>query len=361
MRSCIAGRGECVAEMLEGRRMLSVNVTQTGDVLEIAGDGAANVVRVFDSHTSMVRRMVVHVDANGNGSFTDPGDLNGAIYENVQRLVARLGLGSDTLEITTADPLDGASRSYEATLGSGNDVFRFTNPVGNDLRNSSVDLTVNSGGGADQVSLSLNRFVNTRFAASLLTSYGDDSVSIYGGNDVADSDVSVNAQLGDGNDSLLTRLDWDGFDLIGALSRWSVSALGGAGNDALRTEGFFGNNGADVYGTLAFNYQGESGWDQIDFGLDRFTLRGGTLSVRGNGGINGDVLSLSADIGTVGGGLVDVALRGNNGMDQLSVNATAQAGLSYAAAGGAILDGGTGFDTAVVQGTLPVVLLNIEA
>lgn len=360
MRRSSARRGEHQVEMLEGRRLLSVTATQTGDLLEIKGDAEANVVRVFDSNSNPFLRMVVSIDANGNGYFADPGDLNNAIFENVGRLVVRLGLGNDSVEITAADPLTSTSRDYQVTLGTGNDRFQFTNPVGNDIRDSNVDLTVNAGAGEDELGVALNRVVNSRFWATVTAGLDDDSLRIYGGDDIANSDVSMNVRLGDGNDRLVTALDWEGFDLIGATSRWSITAWGGAGNDVLSTEASLGNSAADVYGTLAFNYQGEDGWDQVDLRLDRFTLRGGTLAVRGNGGANGDSLSLSANIGQVGGGVVDAALRGSIGIDRLVVNATADPSLSYAAGGGVIVDGGSGFDTATVQGTLPVVLLGIE-
>lgn len=362
MRSrMFARRGECVAELLEDRRLLSVTVTQTGDLLDIKGDTQANHVKVFDSQSGSIDRMVVSVDANGNGSFTDPGDINNAIYPQVRNLVARLGVGADSLEITAADPLLGATRNYDVRLGGGADVFRFTNPVGNDIRDSAVTLTVDSAGGNDDVSVALNRIVNSQFNGSIGTSWGDDSVRIYGGDDIANSTVAMNISLGDGNDTLQTQLDWEGFDLIGPTSLWSVTAVGGMGNDTMNVIGSMGNSAADVYGTLAFNFQGEDGWDQINYSMDRFTLRGGTLSLRANGGLNGDTVAFTGTIGTVGGGMVDVALRGNVGMDHLLVNVLADPSLSYAAPGGAIVDGGTGVDTAVVQGTLPVVLLNTEA
>ena len=340
-----------VAEMLENRRMLAASVSASGSVLTIQGDSTGQNVELYESHTSYLRQTRVSLDANGNGSFTDPGDINGAIYNGIETIVTRLGLGNDRLSITLADPMDGATRNYDLKTGAGNDVVRFTNPKGNDIRNSNLRLTLDTAGGNDDVTLALNRMNGASLAATVSTGDGDDRLTVYGSDDIANASVRVQGWMGLGNDTAQDRLDWEGFDLIGASSVWQTAFHGEDGNDLLSVTGELGNSSGDVAGTLDLGLYGDAGDDTVAFALDRLTLRGGTLRLRGNGFAGNDRLSLTGSI--EGSGTLDAALRGNGGNDVLTVNANSTVG-------SLLLDGGAGIDSAITQGSLQVQRVNVE-
>ena len=340
-----------VIEALESRRLLSAVVSLSGSVLTITGDSRGQNIEIYESYASFVRQTMVSIDADGNGSFADAGDTSRAIFAGVETLVTRLGLGDDRLSITLADPFIGATRSYDLKTGAGNDIVRFTNPVGNDIRSSNVSIALDTAGGNDQVTLALNRISASTLQASINTGAGNDTLRVYGGDDVASATVDITAQMGTGNDFAETRLDLEGFDLVGASSVWKTNFFGGDGDDILSATGELGTG--NVAGTLSMGLFGDVGNDQINFALGGLTLQGGKLQLRGNGFSGNDRLSLSGNFS--GNGVLDIILSGNGNSDILTSNAS-----NTGNSGGAILDGGAGSDVATTAGTLLVQKIGIE-
>jgi len=348
----VAEFNNAAVETLENRRMLAANVSVSGDVLTIKGDPAGQIVELFESNLGGERQVVVRFDANGNGSYSDPGDLYDASFRGINTVVARLGLGDDRLSITLADPFSNAGRTYDLRTGAGNDQVRFSSPIGNDIRSSSIAMTLDTAGGNDDVAISLNRLSASSFSANVTTGGGDDFLSLYAGEDVIGSTVQIVADLGDGNDTARQHINWEGFDLVGATSLWKTELHGRDGDDSLSVLGELGNASADVAGTLDLGLFGDAGNDQILFALDRLTLRGGTLRLRGNGFAGNDQLTLTGDI--AGAGAIDAILRGNGAADVLTVNANSSFG-------SVLVDGGAGIDSATVTGTLQAQIVNVEA
>ncbi len=348
--------------MLESRRLLSVSAYASGSTLYIQGDSAGQEVQIFESVANGTRLTGVRVDATRNGSFSDAGDIAGKTFAGITSVVARLGLGDDRLSITLSDPLEGASTNYDVRLGAGNDAFQYSNPIGNDIRNSDVTLAVDAGQGADSLALNLNRVSGSSVRANFYGGADDDSLVVTNGDDIVDANVNIYADMGKGNDSVRQLWDWEGLDLVGSASVLRLTAFGGDGNDSLEAAGELGGPGALVDGTLDTRLYGDAGDDSIAFNLDHLSLRGGTLLLRGNGYTGSDQLSLTGtvDAPSTGGGLIDVALRGSGGNDTLTVNADASPLNSYAPPGAVLLDGGGDIDSASVSGSILTTSVSIE-
>lgn len=347
-------------ETLENRLHFAVTISQSGSTLTIQGDSLAQNVELDESDYGTRHQTRVVADGNGNGTLTDPGDVNGAIYTGVTNVVVRLGGGADSLKIIAVDNLEGATRNYDIRTGKGSNTVSFSNPVGNDIRNSNISLSLTSSDGDDKVSLALNRIDASNVKATLDTGSGNDTVSVYAGQKVTNSTVDIAASLGAGSDLFEQQLDWEGFDLLGTSSLWRVSTSGGDGNDTLRAKGLTGNSAADVQGTLDIKLAGEGGDDRINFNLDRFNVRGGTLKLRGAGSLGNDNLSLAGTFETGGTpGTLDIQIRGGSGNDILTSSANASALHTYLPLSGAIFDGGVGANTGTFSGTLLRTVANV--
>src|SRR5262245_35938398 len=98
-------------ELLQARVVPAVVVTQ----LDLAGDGGAYDLQISGDanrnnvviHDNGVDTLTVSVDADGNGVFTDAGDLNNVNFTYSGRLaiVARLGAAKDTFSYDLTAPL----------------------------------------------------------------------------------------------------------------------------------------------------------------------------------------------------------------------------------------------------------------
>lgn len=355
-------RGNCVLESLEVRRHFAATVSLSGSTLSIIGDAGPQNVEIYESDYTMLHQTLVFVDANGNGNFTDPGDVNGAAYSNVTNLVAQLGQGGDKVKILLADPFMGATHNYDIRTGAGADTVSFTNILGNDIRDSNVSLNIATGGGADTVNLTLNRIATSTFQANLDLGDGNDTVNLYAGAKVSDSTVNITSVLGSGTNTMNQTLDYEGFGLLGASTVWRVTANGGTGSDTLNAIGQSGTPSTYIDGLLDIGYFGGGGNDRINLALGTLNLRGGTLRLRGNGNGGQDAIGLSGNFGAInGGGTIDIVLRGGAGNDTITSSANSDPANQYESPSGALFDGGADFDTAVVSGTLLATLTNTEA
>lgn len=347
-------------ELLEARRLLSATAVLSGSTLTIVGDDLRQIVEIQDSRTAGVRRAVVSIDADGNGVFTDAGDTQQQIFENVQAFDIRLARGHDIVRITLADPYEQADKRFDIDTGNGNDTVSFTQPIGNAIRESQVVLNVKTGNGWDSVNLQLGEFSSSNFSADVQTAHRDDGVEMTAGGFVGNSVVDVRVDGQGGNDQLQATLDWDVLDILGVpSSTLRYSAWGGDGDDELAIAGESGGSTANVYGLLDLGLYGQGGSDVLAADLGQFNLNGGTLKLRSVGGAGDDDVSLTGDF-RGSGGLLDIELRGGGDNDILSTSANASVSHTYKTLA-ALLDGGRGTDTAATSGTLLTHLLNMEA
>jgi hypothetical protein len=347
--------------MLENRRLLTVSVVQTGSTLKVVGESLGQIVRIQDSYTAGTHQTHVWVDANGNGAFTNRGDLNDAIYRDITTFDISLGGGNDSLTISLPDGYDGATKTFNVHMGAGADTVSFANVTGNPIHGSSVVLKIDTSLGADKVKLALADVSSSTVAASITTGIGNDVVSVGGGGRLGNSIVSIAANLGDGNDRFTNSLDWEDFDVLGSSSAWRMSVSGGAGNDTLSVGGYLGDVASRVQGLLDLELYGQGGSDTLSANLDQFLLQGGTLRLREDGGDGVDHVALSGGVNeSLASGTVDAILQGGSGNDVLSSSVDVSALNQYASTAGILIDGGAGTDAAAISGNAVVTKRNIE-
>src|SRR4051812_45988286 len=117
-------------ELLENRIAPAVVVAYgdfDGDGVEhdLRITGGAGKERVLIEDSSLGTKLFI--DINGNGSFTDPGDTNGAAAGfAVNQFEINLGGGNDILTVRlVGNYTSAASKSFFVNLGSGNNEFHF--------------------------------------------------------------------------------------------------------------------------------------------------------------------------------------------------------------------------------------------
>jgi hypothetical protein len=343
-------------ESLESRTLFAATVSVSGSTLSIVGDAAAQTVIIQDESTASAHDTTVSLDANGDGLFTEPGDLNHVVYNGITTFDLNLGKGADKVIINLAGPYEGANKQFFVDGGNGNNAISFTNAIGNTIRNSNVLLNIITGRGADSVTLDLGQFSSSKFTSTINTGDGNDTLLVNGNGFVGNSTVDISADMGAGNDIATNRLDWDMFDLPTASSTWRFNVYGGDGNDTLQAIGELGSSAANVLGLLDIGLYGQGGDDTLTARLDQFNLNGGTLRLREAGGAGSDTISLAGTFATTtGGGSLDLQLLGHGGNDILTSNANTDPALT----GSAILDGGRGTNSATAAGTLKTILRNV--
>lgn len=350
-RKVMSGHGVLV-ESLESRELFAVSVVSAAGVLTIRGDGAAHTLAIQDAYTSLDRQTQLVVDGASPRSFDSIRSFD----------IQMLGSANQSISVTLSDNYEGANKSFYIKTGSGRDSVSFSHVLGNNIRNSNLSLSIYTGKGNDQVTLGLQQISSSTVTANISAGGGDDVVKVLAGNRVASSTVTINANLGVGNNVFRNLIDWDGFDLLGASSRWQVQATASSGNDRLVALGSSGNSAATVQGVLDLGLQGGGGSDSLRVDLGQFVLQGGTLRVRelaGNGGNSG--LTLAGEIlkGATPG-TVDAVLTGGDGNDRFTLNTVFDGSTRYASAAGILVDGGAGTNTASVLGNAKVTLRHIR-
>lgn len=318
-----------LSESLEPRLAFSVTMAVEGATLFIDGDGAAQDVRITDTKTPADDATHVLVDADGNGSFADPGDVDTALT-GIQSFVVRLRGGDDKLSFNI-DLYSGAQKSLTADLGNGNNQFGFGFGLSQSLSNSHVTVDVRSGSGNDFASIGLNDIRNgSTLAINLDLGAGDDTLrSDFFGDVASGSALSLAASLGAGRDTYSGQLDYESFDVMGAGSKASVDVNGDAGADNLSIWAGNPETGytTQIQGLLTATLAGGAGNDTITVTLPPLLMQGGTIAIDEVGGAGRDQLGilLQAHANSTGG-TFQVALQGGAGEDLLTANVTDNSG-----------------------------------
>lgn len=278
---------------LESRRLLSVNLSPSGDLSIVATSGDDVVGLAVAGTTPSLR-----VNLNGSVSKFSPA--------SVTTISIDLGDGNDRLDIG-----GGVGRIY-CLGGLGNDTIN--GGAGND--------TITAGGGRDSVNGGVgdDRLDGGPTADTVIG--GDGADRIYGSdaNDYLEGDAGVDRLFGGfGNDNLVggssnDKLYGDDGDDTLAGGNQNDSLTGGAGNDLI-----FGNDGLDTL-------DGQSGDDSLfgqgdadsligDTGIDSLDGGGGNDTLLG--GAQGDSLFGNDGDDSLDGGDQADTLRGNKGNDTL--------------------------------------------
>jgi hypothetical protein len=334
-------------EVLESRCTPAVIVNTGVDAggasfLQILGDRKDQTLLIEDdggsSGTSTAK---VFLDANSNGILTDPGDVNGVTFDNIEVFDIHLAGGSDHFTFHVTGDYHGVHKTVIADLGSGNNDFTFTtntSDIGHSiLGGSRVALDVLGG--------NQNDFTPVHFDA-----ISDSAVSVYeslgGGADVGPrvhhvttpSSISFNGTVD--NSSLDTWVDLGpggnlfAFTLGGDVGNSSpadvsVNLLGGPNADQVITNLTGNVNTASI---VNVNVQLGDGNDRFTgvFDLAHFdvtntsgAVAGGTVHLTVNGGAGNDTLLVTR--GDASGpatldGWLDLNLNGGAGNDTIGVD-----------------------------------------
>ena len=274
-----------------------------------------------------------------------------------------LGLGNDSVSGSTGDNwIDGGAGNDTLSGGLGNDTIAFSRAVSGvvlDLQaTQSAAVSVADGqGGTDLVSgfehatggAGNDSFVGTTGANTLVGGAGADTLAGAAGADSLDG--------GSGNDVFVSTLDaandtfrgGDGLDLLsfsGVATAVSLTDFR-AGDAVMRTTS---QGGLDSYDNL----EGVIGGS----GNDTLTVIAGAAWF--DGGLGNDTLTGSTGADTLLGGAGNDSLVGGGGADSLSGGAGADL-LKVSTSGFFVLDGGTGTDTAELDGTMTVDFTGLSA
>lgn len=223
-----------VLEYLESRSLPAVVVTtsidldsdgQTDDV-RIVGDIKNNHIVIDDNSTSLL----IDVDKNGDGDFTDPGELVDLTQTPADSTIVvdiRLGEGDDQVNwLHSSSGLSGDLRSISVDLGIGNDEFVY-DTSGVAVNNSSeLIFDIVAGKGTDVVDIELLSATGSLVVVQ---------ASMGGGADTAN--LTVAGAIGAG-----TSMDVD-FDLGGGSNTSALQFEGvGGGGQAFMNVAVTGSN-----------------------------------------------------------------------------------------------------------------------
>ncbi len=360
----------------------------TADVRILGDAQRQNLTIEFDAAS-----VLVQLDCNGNGVYTDPGDFT-ATYPDLETFDVQLK-GKDTIVLVLAALRSADRKQFELTLGpGGNDVELITlgptvlqgqsswvfdvvgGPNDDTLRlnfggavngslvqvrgdlaagNDHVVVAMPPGSSSNAIDLDLALGPgNNTFDVS---GSGNPSgvrwnVGVEGGDAAAGSDrvglnlrsplvqfvggsrVAFNANLLAGNDAF-TAAEPNMF----SGSEYRVRVKGGAGNDVLQS-GTLATSRGSSDGLIETVFDGGAGNDVIE--IEKAVEGIGTYRVRAQGGEGADVVVTSIDDADVGFGLnvLDCLSRGGRGADTVYAAILAPAGASYGPDGAALLDGG---------------------
>jgi hypothetical protein len=353
----------------------------------------------------------VSLDCNGNGTFTDPEDINARVFPGAIQTYDIQLLGTDDITVNIPTNWSGVSKDFQIVLlGAPNSVTVTTAPGVALQNNSSFLMNISGYIGNDKVNVTAPTVDNSSFIVRSELSAGDDQeivtlgnvlnhgvvdidavldigtnafslvqpagTSVNGGTvmvrvegdvgtdrvftslagNVGPGRLELNADLGPGNDVYTGTVDLANFKIgTGGVVRLNVD--GGDGSDQLKVtrNGTTGAGAATNLGLFDVRLNGGPGNDliQVDLAGGGFKMDGGTLAVRANGGAANDTVTVLLDADpTSTNPNFDVVVWGGNQNDivRVVVNGPATPA-NYGPVGAVLVDGGFGLDTCSVSGT----------
>jgi hypothetical protein len=350
----------------------------------------------------------VSLDCNGNGTFTDAGELNAVVYaQAINTYNVALG-GTDNVTFNIPSSWNGVSKNLHVFLLGGPNNVSITTAGSPTITNSKLLVNVYGYLTSDTVNLTTPAMDNSKIVLRGDLSFGNDTVNVtlggpvtngssidvdttldLGGNtfnftqpagsDITNSTVSVYAEGGANTDNVTTnfkgvtgaggRLNFTAdlgaytdhyrgnLDLatfqIAAGGEVHVDVDGAADTDDLTftRNGTTIAGGAPISGLLDVRLNGGLGLDAliVDLGSNALQLNGGTLALRANGGASNDVLTfdIAADASSTDPHF-DVAVFGGMQTDKITwnlVNGGPNTAANYGPAGAVLIQGGAQIDT----------------
>jgi hypothetical protein len=337
-------------EALECRILPAVTV-QTGVLLEetdnsdgirIVG-GNENSRVLIDDEGDGAGSLLINVDANGDGDFTDVGDtlnLVVPVTDDTCVIEILMGGGNDIVAYRLQGNLHESRRVISVNLGNGNDRFTFNTQSFDITEESVVLLEVLGGSGHDEASVAIGNVLESNLVVETALGKGNDifrfNTSNHGIASIDDGAIvevaadvgpgankfeffnstlvggTIDGQLlmdltggsgvdtvqglwasstGNGSDASLTSLsmqlgggndvvDMTYYQLSVAVGSTSKTRVqGGDGNDSLKFQ-YADENPTTIYGELQFDLLGGTGDDVIDVNL-LWTLIGGAIDLDG--------------------------------------------------------------------------------
>ncbi|HKB05173.1 MAG TPA: hypothetical protein VKD90_23310 [Gemmataceae bacterium] len=202
----LARRASLNLQELSARTVPAVIVTKLdldgddmADDIRITGDLGNNKVTIHDDGVGLLQ---VQIDANGDGDFADPKDLNAkfAFTKNSVVLELNLGAGNDSVQYVVDGNINmtGSARTVTANLGGGNDTFGWdmaTHLIGNQSR---VSLDIATGLGADTANVTFAAVDGSAVAVRTDLGAGIDTYDLAFGQIDHKASVDVDTDLGAG-------------------------------------------------------------------------------------------------------------------------------------------------------------------
>jgi hypothetical protein len=317
-------------ESLEQRIVPSVTMTRldldsdgSADDLKIVGGNEGTKIKITDEGVGP-GSMLLDLDINGDGDFADVGDLQGVVLfvvDDTSVIDLQLGGGNDQVEYSLSQDLVTSSRKLSVDLGKGNDAFKFFGE-GHLIGNGSVlDIHLLAGAGNDSLQASMPSVIQSTLSIDADLGAGNDVLLLRGHPSTTidgTSVVDISIKLGAGTNSAQALMAFDVGVLTQADMRFEI--IGGSGRDevGILTDVDLGN------GTLVstFNVTAELGGgnDLLDHSIPRLDVNtGSVLSVRASGASGNDVLEVRYSLfrPTALKGVAQFDLLGGAGNDQL--------------------------------------------
>ena len=290
------------------------------------------------------------VDCNGNGSYTDGGDIVKSGSATIETYSIELA-GGDVISVLQTEDLSGASKNVVLTLGAGGNKVTFATQGFGLLAGSNLGIEFLGSTAAENVTLD---FTGSTIASSAVfirgdVSSGNDTVKIIGAANTTFSVVDAVVNLGSENNNFFY------IDGGGAItgSTLNVHAEGGdvtSQYDVFNTT-FSGQiqDGSRVYVDLnlrAGNDRYFGNFDISSFGVDPLSSGSSEAFFRARGGTGADQMTVS-DMSKVGpatvNGLLSVSLDGGNQADKMTLTWN---GLKGSGQLRVLEDGGVAYDSA---------------
>jgi len=374
--------------------------------VRINGDTGKQVIIIDDSQTSYQ----VLVDCNGDGDYTDPGDIDtGNLTFDIETFDVQ-GKGKDIVIYETMGTYTGASKNLLVTFGpataaqpnvvqlanfyavQGNssivvDVFGSSGPDfvylfgAQPVDNSSIILRGDLGAGDDTVYLSPTAMTGSVLTTDFELGPGSNTVYVIPSSPIDSSTLLTNA-VGSSSPGQVDTLNWYGFGPVinGSRSLTNMSLL--AGNDTVKAvlvPGFFqiaastvalrvnggagndsftlndGNTGTGIAntGALDIDFSGGAGNDLATVDWSGPARGNGTTRFRINGGDGNDILfgAINLDSSASNPNL-DFLMQGGRGNDTLFWSVLDPNGAAtYRSQGASLADGGPDADLCIFFGS----------
>lgn len=375
------------------------------------GSGASEKLLVVDY--PQLGQIVVSVDANGDGDFTDSKDIDSETITakgKFETFEIYMQSGKDEFHYELGGDLTAQRRNFYVDSGKSNDKVEF-DFNGYTISSSQIVLQVNTASGHDSLNISLSKLIDSSIEETLDLGNGYDTLEIHEPSSLqssvlrtrvnmdrdsdkiyhttattmVDSTLSFEANLGDGNDDVSENLDFyqlfgrsnltiryngeNGKDslsgntdcktnncLVEAESRFGFEFSGGNHNDTFYMAPALSEtttNKQTIAGRVDWIISGGDGKDQINLaagGVNAFQFdAGGSYGVRIFGDNGNDNITFSIPPVLGGVPLIDININGGQGSDKISGLISDATPYGYAPYTAPLLDGGTGKDTVVAS------------